>query len=237
MNHITENSKEYYDRLWLEMEKSGLNKPNTRHYAILTKLKKFGFKRSDSTIELGCGAGALSILLGKYLRQGTLLAADLSEEVIKVNKYKYINYRNIEFVSKDITTWTPPNKYDSIILPDVIEHIPLELHDKLWEAVGKISTSESKLFINIPHPKALEHFHEFDRESLQSIDIPIYLDFLSKSLSANGFYIDQVDSYSIGFESDDYQFIVARKKSLKNSYAKKTWFNKIKTHFYYKLLS
>jgi len=237
MNQITENSKEYYDRLWLEMEKSGLNKPNTRHYAILTKLKKFGLKRSDNTIELGCGAGALSILLANYLRHGKLLAADLSEEIIKVNKYKYKNFKNIEFVSHDITTWIPPYKFDSIILPDVIEHIPLELHEKLWDSVGKISTPESKLFINIPHPKALEHFHEFNRQSLQSIDIPIYLDFLSKSLSANGFYIDQVDSYSIGFESDDYQFIVARKKILNKSYEKKSWINKVKTHFYYKLHS
>jgi trans-aconitate 2-methyltransferase len=237
MENISQKSKDYYDQLWVELERKGLNKPNSRHYAIISKLKKYGLRPDEQVIELGCGAGALSILISKYLTKGKILAADLSEEIIKLNQYKYKKVDNLEFLSQDITKWTPPGLFDSIILPDVIEHIPLELHDQLWKSVNRISKADSKLFINIPHPKALEYLHETNKDILQEIDLPISLKFLSESLFSNNFYIEQVESYSLGYTSEDYQFIVARKNDYRKQYEKKSWMNKLKTHYYYKLSS
>lgn len=202
--------RDYYSKTWKDLDDQGLTKPNTRHLMILDKARRNGLRRNATVLEIGCGIGTLSSVLGKYLTSGKLVAVDISPGAIDLARYKFGSQKNIEFQVSDMSDWENDKKFDFIFLPDVLEHIPLDQHDNLFKRLKKVSHPETMVFVNIPHPRMLRYCREHRPELLQIIDIPIPLDVLSKTVYENGFETHSMESYSIGFVSEDYQFLVLK---------------------------
>ena len=207
-----EQVSEYYDKLWDEYEQTKLSKPNSRHRTILKNLEKAGLKSNSSVLEIGCGIGSLSGLIISYITDGFFTGADISPQTIAFLKKKYSDRTKTDFVVTDMTDFTYNKKFDFIIFPDVLEHIPVETHTKIFSTLKNLVHSNSVILINNPEPLALEWVHEHRKDLLQIIDQPLHVDHFTKLAYENGFYIEKVEPYALHTQQFDYQNIIIKPK-------------------------
>jgi 2-polyprenyl-3-methyl-5-hydroxy-6-metoxy-1,4-benzoquinol methylase len=200
----------YYDSEWAKLEKEKLTGINSRHRYILKFLLENGMKSSDSILEIGCGIGTLSSFICSKLKNGHLTGVDISPETIEQNKIRYKHLNNVKFIVSDMTDFSIDQKYDIIILPDVLEHIPIEAHDNIFKTIKSLIKPDGFIFINIPNPYALEYLHVHHKELLQIIDQPIYTNILLNTVYKYDFYIDNLKTYSVFYEEPDYQMMVLK---------------------------
>ena len=184
---------------------------NSRHKSIRRWLKEFGLKPDFKVLEIGCGVGTQTELLLRDLGpDGKVLAMDISPKSIEVAKERLKKYRNVELVANDATEYDFEEKYDMIIMPDVIEHIPIELHSKLFKKLASVLKRNGKIIIHIPNPYYLQWVHKNRPELLQVIDQPIFTNILVDNIYPHGLYIHSLRTYDIWVKECDYQIIELR---------------------------
>jgi cyclopropane fatty-acyl-phospholipid synthase-like methyltransferase len=199
----------YYDGFSQHLKKIGVN---IRHRTIFFQLRKNGLKRDASVLEIGCGIGQVTGLMAKYLSKGSVTAVDISPRNIENAKQRLKSFKNVQFLVSDMTDFTSGKVFDFVVLPDVLEHIPLEQHAALFERIGKHTHAGSTVFINIPSP----HFQNFlsnqKPEMQQIIDLSLETGLLVPSFQAGGFVIHSLKNYALAVEECDYQQLVLKKK-------------------------
>ena len=209
--------KTYYDNYIDRQQRVGVN---ARHKSIFKKCVNSGLKSTHNVLEIGCGIGTFTSLLMPYIKKGSILAMDISEKSIDLAKETYQS-NNIEFIAADATNYNFEGKtFDVIILPDVLEHIPMEYHNDLFKKLESVLKENGFIFIHIPNPYFLEWCHKHKPELLQVIDQPIKTDVLIENTYKNNLFIEELKTYSIWVEDHDYQYIVLRKNNYQD-------FNKI----------
>lgn len=196
--------EKFYDSFAERQTKVGIN---ARHISISKWIKYFKIKPESHVLEIGCGVGTLTKLLIKQINsKGTLDALDLSAKNIEIAKSNFKRDKNVFFYHADILDDSIDKQYDLIVLADVIEHIPLELHGKLFNILKNRLKKNGNIVINIPDPYSLEYKLK-TKKRLQIIDQPVYLDKLSKNLISNNLKITFLKTYSVWLEAGDYQII------------------------------
>lgn len=213
MNPTHKEVADYYNKVWAGIEKKTSNKPNARHYFTFKNLKKAGLKKDSKVLEIGCGSASLTSMIAKFVSNGKIVGADISNETIAMNKKKYAAVKNMEFHVSDMTDFLPNEIFDFVVIPDVLEHIPINEHGNIFKTIGKITNENSTLFINNPEPNLLAWYHKTQPESLQIIDQPLHINYLSKLIYDIGFYIESISPFSISFDVPEYQTIVCRRKT------------------------
>ena len=209
-----DNQAEYYNDYVARQKNIGVN---LRHKSIAQKLLNAGLKHDNQVLEIGCGIGTFSGLLGDLIPNGKGLCIDISDKSIEEASKRYQSKSNLTFlianaVDYDFGTQT----FDAVVLPDVIEHIPLEFHSKLFESISKVLKPNGFVFIHIPNPHYLAWCHENRPDLLQIIDQPIYTDELIKNTLPHGLNIHSLNTYSIWIEDGDYQYIILKKDKYQN---------------------
>ena len=221
--------EDYYDE-YVEFQKNiGVN---ARHYSILEKLKAAGLNGKDNVLEIGCGIGTFSGLLSRAVPNGHVTAMDISGASIQyandTNTLKNITYIHADAANHNYND----TKFDVIVFPDVIEHIPVELHSQLFQKMSNILKPNGFMFIHIPNPYYLQWCHENRPDLLQVIDQPITTDILINNTYPHGLYIAELKSYAIWIKAHDYQYIVLKKNNhqdfTKNLEIKPTFMEKLK---------
>lgn len=185
---------------------------NERHKSILAKTKENGLKSFHKVLEIGCGIGTQTKLLGKFLKKGKLYSYDIAPENIRIAKESLSGFRNVELDVADATKLILDEVFDVIIMPDVIEHIPLELHARLFENMSKMLKPDGFIFIHIPNPEYLNWCHVNRPDLLQIIDNPVYPSVMVKSIENTGLYLHTMVTYSVWLRDGDYQYIILKKK-------------------------
>ncbi len=203
-----ENIVSFYDQFAEKQAKIGVN---SRHLSILDIVMEAGLAPTHSILEVGCGIGTVSHLLAYQVKKGEVLAVDISPESISKAKEIWKDQSNLQFEVSDMSDFDKPNKtFDFFVFPDVLEHIPLDQHSRLFQNIQKHSHSESVVIIHIPAPRYLKWMIENEPQKLQVIDQPLDSGDLIKSLTSAGFYLDKMETYSIFFKEKDYQYFVFR---------------------------
>jgi trans-aconitate 2-methyltransferase len=199
----------FYDDFVEEQARKGVN---DRIYALYRKTIHAGLKHDSNILEVGCGIGAMTYLLSKYVTDGIIEAMDSSEKSIQFAQ-EHCKKPNVHFNTGDAVNYIPLNRdrFDFVLLFDILEHIPPSHHQQLFENASKFMKDEALMLINIPNPLYLEFLHANRPESLQPIDQPIYLNDLVEAVYAAGMIVKSVETHSVSFV-DDYQFIVLRKR-------------------------
>lgn len=198
----------YYDEYTDRQKRIGVNK---RHHSILEKSINAGLQADHKVLEIGCGIGTFTGLLSKYINKGNVLAVDLSPKSIEIAKERLAKFNNTEFIACDVTETEFNNQYDVIVLPDVIEHIPIEKHSALFVKLNKILKPNGFIFIHIPFPFYLDWTHENRPDLLQIIDQPLHLPQLSHDIHKAGFFVEKMESYAVFTKPYDYQYLVCKK--------------------------
>ncbi|MCG3166772.1 MAG: Ubiquinone biosynthesis O-methyltransferase [Bacteroidia bacterium] len=197
----------FYNNFSEEYTKLGLNR---RHRLILKKLIAAGLQKNHRVLEIGCGVGQVTGLMSDYLSNGMVVACDISPEGIELAKKIHRKRGNIQFTVSDMTDFKHDVTFDFVVLPDVIEHIPVENHKDLFRVIKQNISMDGTVAINTPTPFYQEWLHKKHPEGLQIIDQPIYTNDLLNSVYPNGFYLERLENYCIRHKEADYQWILLK---------------------------
>ncbi len=200
----------FYDEVVERQTRVGINR---RHEAILAWLWRFGLRPDDRVLEIGCGGGALTQLLAEALPRGSVFGVDLSPRSIEATRERLAAFGNVQVVAGDVLDVDVGERYDVVVLPDVIEHIPLEMHDTLFGRVASWVKPAGFVLAHYPNPHHLEWFHANHPERLQIVDQPIHADVLLANAYRHGLYLDYFERYSIWIREGDYIAAVLRPSS------------------------
>lgn len=212
----------FYDQFAEKQAKTGIN---SRHLSILDKVKQAGLQANHRILEVGCGIGTVSHLLATQVPNGKVLAVDISPESIEKAKVLWKDQKNLNFEVSDMSDFDKKGEtFDFFVFPDVLEHIPVDQHFRLFQNIQKHSHADSVIFIHIPAPRYLQWMIDNEPEKLQVIDQPLDSGDLIKNITANGFYLEKMETYGLFFEEKDYQYFVFRSaKPLRSSTPKSKW--------------
>ncbi len=200
-------SAEFYDNFISYQIESGLN---DRIFSLYRRLCKIGLSNNLNILELGCGIGCLTYLLSRKIKKGKIEAVDISPKSIEYAKY-HLKKPNLNFSSSDLLEYVPKcESFDKILLFDVLEHIPIEKHNVLFEKLSTWMNEKSRLLINLPNAHYILYDQKNNPGALQETDQPIFIDKLAHVFAKNSLDIEFVETYSI-WVKDDYHFIVAKK--------------------------
>jgi 2-polyprenyl-3-methyl-5-hydroxy-6-metoxy-1,4-benzoquinol methylase len=103
-------------------------------------------------LEIGCGYGRYTMLLTSILGYKNTVGIDISEEQIDYAKKNY-NLKNvfktdaIEYLKNNSAS----NKYDVVILMDVLEHLELNYAVEMLLHVNSVLDTGGKLIIQVPN--------------------------------------------------------------------------------------
>jgi hypothetical protein len=112
-----------------------------------------------------------------------------------------------------MTDFSHREVFDFIILPDVLEHIPLDQHKSLFRTLADHMHEQSVILIHIPHPRALDYIRATTPEVMQIVDQSVEADTLLADAYASGLTLISYRSYSLSNREHDYAVISFRKKN------------------------
>ncbi|MEX0883145.1 MAG: class I SAM-dependent methyltransferase [Cyclobacteriaceae bacterium] len=212
----------FYDKFSGHQEKVGVN---SRHLMILDKLIEAGLQPHHQVLEIGCGIGAVSQLIAKKTKKGKILAVDISPKSIERARLLWKDIKNLNFEVSDMEEFYQKDTfYDFVVLPDVLEHIPVENHPSLFQTIKRHSHAHTTIFVHIPSPRFLEWMIRNEPKKLQVIDQALDSGELVKNASVSGFHLDKMETYSLFYLEKDYQYFVFRSdKPLEKVTHKNKW--------------
>lgn len=197
----------FYDQYTSTQKKTGIN---PRHRTIFRNLKKLGLQKTSKVLEIGCGIGTFSSFLAKFCSEGIVVSVDISPKSIEIARETYKNRPNIRFVVSDMSDFTADETFDFVVLPDVLEHIPVDQHAHLFKVIRRCIHEDATLLINIPAPRYLDWIRINKPELLQIIDQSISTQDLLNNAYPGDLYLHSLDTYSLHVKEGDYQSIVLK---------------------------
>jgi trans-aconitate methyltransferase len=216
-----EQVENFYNTYKEKQKKIGVN---IRHRTILKNLKALGLKSDSKVLEVGCGIGTVSGLIIKNIPNGKFTGVDISSESIELAK-KLNPATNAEFLVSDMSIFSHPVKFDFVVLPDVLEHIPVEQHANLFKVLSEVTTADAVVLINIPEPNCLNWIRKTHPELLQIIDQSLSMQDLLNNCYPAGFKLFSMNSYSLQYEQPDYTSIILKKNMEFKTYTRKSKVN------------
>ncbi|MDB4090893.1 class I SAM-dependent methyltransferase [Crocinitomicaceae bacterium] len=212
-----EQVEDFYDDFVKTQTKIGVS---VRHRLIHKALKKIGLKDSSNVLEVGCGIGTVSSLIINSTKNGRFLGCDISPNSIKLANELYQN-SSVNFKVDDMSEFKSDIKFDFIVFPDVLEHIPVEQHSNLFSNVANSCTDNAKVLINIPEPNSLNCTRVNQPEVLQIIDQSLSMQDLMNNTYPHGFQVESITPYSIHTDVNNYLSIVLIRDTKINSITRK----------------
>jgi 2-polyprenyl-3-methyl-5-hydroxy-6-metoxy-1,4-benzoquinol methylase len=200
----TSEVKAFYNTFVDHQKKIGIS---VRHRLILKSLKELKLTKKNAILEVGCGIGTVSKLIVQEFKNSKFVGCDISEQSIEFAK-KFVDNANAEFICTDMSNFQHPLKFDLVVFPDVLEHIPRADHQALFKTISENCSSNCTWFINIPEPNALNYYRKEKPELLQIIDQSLSMQDLLNDIYPTGFQLVSMTPYSIHSTVNNYVKLV-----------------------------
>ena len=201
---VKEEVEDFYDSYVGNQTKIGVS---IRHRQIFKNLKSIGLKKDSKVLEIGCGIGTVSGLIISAIPDGHFLGCDISPKSIELAG-KFNPQKNAKFLVTDMSDFQYDQKFDFVVFPDVLEHIPVEQHSNLFKNVAAACKPNAKVLINIPEPNSLDWTRKYTPEKLQIIDQSLSMQELLNNTYPHGFYVQSIEPYSIHTNVPNYLKII-----------------------------
>ncbi len=201
-------ARDFYDRWVGQQVREGINK---RHRAIVGALRRAGWQPGHRVLEIGSGVGTLTELLARGLgSEGSLVGLDFSARSIEVARRRLASFDRVELLAADVLDVSLDGPFDVIVMPDVIEHIPLEHHREMLGRVASWLAEDGFVLLNYPNPHYTDWVREHNPSVLQVIDQSIHADALLANAYPQGLYLESLRTYSLWINEGDYVVAVLR---------------------------
>ncbi len=175
--------RKFYDRFAGEVLMEDFRRLNLRQDAVRRLCKEF-IPDGARVLEIGCGAGINVRHLSRFAAH--VVGVDISERNIKIAK-EFAGSSNTEFKVLDVIHGAGElaalEPFDAVVLPDVIEHVPLERHHQLFAAVERVLARPGLVLITYPSPEYQNYLKAHEPKALQLVDETIELDDLLRHTS------------------------------------------------------
>lgn len=196
----------YYDGHSREVqERVGINR---RHRHIIRRFKATGLERDHHVLEIGCGIGQLTGLIAPLVSDGGVLGVDISPNAIALARKRSEGRRNVTLAVDDMSAFVSDRRFDRILLPDVLEHIPEETHDRLFLTMVEHLAPSGLICIHIPDPDWIRWAARNAQSALQIVDQPLDILAMAKRSARVGLELKCFERYSIWTKEPDYNWIV-----------------------------
>ena len=131
-------------------------------------------------LEVGCGIGILTELMGQQSRRGSVVGVDISAQAIDYAR-KTVHLPNVRFLVGDVIDGQPAiaqalhnAKFDILVCADVIEHIRLAKHAAVFAFLGTLLQDDAVIMLTYPHPESTTWNSRYRPEVLQPVDEVIH---------------------------------------------------------------
>ena len=161
---MIEKVREFYDNY-----AGKLSIENCRHRHVFHSLDTL-LPQDRTVLDIGCGTGITSRHLAE--RNTHVLAIDLSPVLIEQAK-KINPHERIDYVCGNICEMDCDEKFDSIVMVDVLEHLLKEATQGLFRVLAKASHDGTRIYLNIPAASVIRFVTRHRPELLQIVDNPI----------------------------------------------------------------
>jgi len=151
--------------------------------------------REDSQVlEIGCGTGLVTEQIARIATSGCVWACDISDEAVALARARCkaanVQFRAVDAAIRfaDLSAWLT-KAIDLVVMVDVLEHLPLNLHKTLFRNLASVTSPEASVVLTFPSADYQRYLRQQHPEELQIIDEIIELPHLHEVAVANGFAI------------------------------------------------
>jgi 2-polyprenyl-3-methyl-5-hydroxy-6-metoxy-1,4-benzoquinol methylase len=120
-----------------------------------------------SVLELGCGRGELSACIAAHGHAVT--GVDLNHMKVA---YAHAHQPGIDFVRADICELRLGRRFETVVLAEVLEHVPPEVGAAMLETAALHLTDGGRLIVSVPNENCIphrNHVRTFDRRGLKAL--------------------------------------------------------------------
>jgi 2-polyprenyl-3-methyl-5-hydroxy-6-metoxy-1,4-benzoquinol methylase len=132
-------------------EKYANHKSAWQRYRITNVLKIYTPTKDEIVLDVGCDSGTFSLALAPYCKEVT--GIDFSPRAIEYcqKRAESDGVKNAKFVCADITKWHPEQRFDVVVMADLVEHIYNDEFDKMLDATKRLLNPGGKLVVWTPN--------------------------------------------------------------------------------------
>ena len=166
---------------------------NNFTYRLLIEVTTKYIRPNHEILDIGCGAGTLSFFIASLGNK--IFGIDISSKAIRecLNSKNTLGLKKVNFAQMDFPNETPKNKFDAVLLTEVIEH--LNDDKKAVASISKLLKKAGIMILSTPSRKAPLHRLGLTRKfDLKVGHLRRYnLDELKRLLTSTGFEIIKVE--------------------------------------------
>jgi 2-polyprenyl-3-methyl-5-hydroxy-6-metoxy-1,4-benzoquinol methylase len=150
--------------------------------------------QGSGVADIGCGIGIVSEKIAKTFPKCKVVGVDISKANIEYAK-KTVSIANVEFFAADVTDQievlksASPEPFGTVVLVDVIEHVPEYDRAGLLADLAEISREGALLFLAYPSPEYQDFLRVNDPDELQVIDNNVAAEQLVREASDAGWLL------------------------------------------------
>lgn len=164
---------------------------------------------TQSILVIGCGSGESALhLVTRVAPQAHVLAVDLSAQSVamaqKLFPHERITYKQVDVIKDNLV-----GQWDVIAMPDVLEHIPVEAREAMYDRFNQLLSSRGRVLITCPAPNS-RRSRRREAGELQIIDEDVTVDDLRGFASATGTRLSFYRLVSIWHPNDYFHAMLER---------------------------
>jgi 2-polyprenyl-3-methyl-5-hydroxy-6-metoxy-1,4-benzoquinol methylase len=127
----------------------------------------------NKVLEVGCGNGNFTIFLAQQCEQ--VIGIDINREYVNIAKKRLAKQSGVTLIQGDVTKLETENKFDTIVMLDVLEHIENDVI--ILQQLNKLLTSGGKLIIKVPAfnylygemDRVIGHYRRYNKNTLINV--------------------------------------------------------------------
>ncbi len=197
--------REFYDRRWQQHDYANRLRLQ-RTVGILDALVATR-RYQPRLIDLGCGAGWLTAVLGQF---GPTLGVELSPKAVEEAR---LRYPSLQFEAHDLLTWDAPRaEFEVAISHEVIEHF--EEPERHVELAAHLLVDGGHFIFTTPNPRTFNAMPAAQRDAWTDQPLENWIDRreLHRMLENNGFVVERSTTLIPGYGSQGlYRWVNARR--------------------------